>query len=262
MRPSWWLARIALLGSLGASLFEVQAQPFPESDVLAVAPEPIERVAPDVSDPKGFLGGKFSVHVLVKTDEEGKMVRALASPVMVLTSTDPVETFAIEMVKQWRFYPATVAGEPARMLVQVPVSLVPKAETPVANRLQPEAVLTPVDLFPERRAWPASASGSTQPPEAAADTALVRLKSAVWPSTRGHKVKKVVTVQLGVEVGVDGAPEAVWAFGSEKLGILARSTRRAAEKWTWRPATLNGIPVGSSIVVPFTFDYRDETAKK
>ncbi|OGP53157.1 MAG: hypothetical protein A2Y65_06645 [Deltaproteobacteria bacterium RBG_13_52_11] len=68
------------------------------------------------------------------------------------------------------------------------------------------------------------------------------------------------TVRLTVEVLASGQVGGVKVKGSSGYEVLDRSALKAVKEWSFIPAQFGGVPVKSMVIVPITFQLRDQLA--
>jgi len=137
---------------------------------------------------------------------------------------------AVKAVEEWRFSPATYDGEAVASRVPVVVTFRP-----------PSAITEPVSLSQPQPPTEAALQEAFQPAE---------VLHAVYPD---YPVNTVVwgTVVLEVTLGKKG--ETIGVRVLRDITPLTAEAQAVLGKWRFHPATFNGAPVDSKIVMAFVF---------
>lgn len=137
---------------------------------------------------------------------------------------------AVQAIQEWKFSPATYEGEAIAARMPVIVTFRP-----------PAAIVTPVTLPELRRRSEAAVQAEFQPAE---------VMHAAFPN---YPYNTVVwgTVVLEVTLGAKGETEEVQVL--RDLTPLTAEAKAVLEQWRFMPATFNGHPVRSQIVLAFVF---------
>lgn len=161
----------------------------------------------------------------VVVDENGNV-----GDVEVRRDIDSLTPVAVHAVKKWKFSPATFEGSAVASTMMVAVTF------------RPASVLTqPVNLPP---LIARTEEGGTQPSFVPAE-----VTSATFPSYPNALMPG--TVILEVTLNETGKP-----LGTKVLQDLPPFTSEAVsavESWKFKPATFNGSPIQSKIVLAFVF---------
>ena len=104
-------------------------------------------------------------------------------------------------------------------------------------------------------ATPATTPGAT--PAAAADSAPRALSTPPprYP-TQARQRRMTGTVQLRVQVGVDGRPGDIEVVQGSGARLLDRAAVDGVRRWRFAPAMRNGRPVEGVVQVPIVFDLK------
>jgi len=135
---------------------------------------------------------------------------------------------AVQAVEKWKFSPATFAGEPIASRVPVAVTFRP-----------PSMLVSQVTLPKLKPKTDAAIQAEFQPAE---------VLRGVFPG-RGATVVSVGTAVLEVTLSEKGEAEEVKVI--RDLPNLAAEAKSVVGDWRFMPATFNGTPVRSKIVLAF-----------
>jgi periplasmic protein TonB len=84
------------------------------------------------------------------------------------------------------------------------------------------------------------------------EVANLSVTQPIYPPQAVH-YRQEGTVMLLVLVGKDGLPKDVGVSQSSGFRILDREAVRTASRWTFRPKTVDGIPVDGYARIPVNF---------
>jgi protein TonB len=76
-----------------------------------------------------------------------------------------------------------------------------------------------------------------------------------YPNEARQKGQEGV-VQLKVFVNPEGEADNVELYQSSKFRLLDEAAQRAVKKWRFSPATIGGLPINSSVIVPIRFELK------
>jgi TonB family protein len=95
---------------------------------------------PIVCSTPGLINDEFHVMVQVNIDEEGNVIRAFLQQ---STGFKELDDSVITSVKQWKFYPAEVKGQPVALLVsqQLTIRFEPPVQYTMAEIMVPSSVI-------------------------------------------------------------------------------------------------------------------------
>ncbi|MGO8789643.1 MAG: TonB family protein [Terriglobia bacterium] len=217
MKP--WLLALMVLGSARALMTQAQTvklkPPLQPAEALSVT----DITVPDLP----VTNGTVVVDALIT--EAGKVER-----VEVRRDIANFTELAVHAVEEWKFSPATLAGKPVASRVPVavtfrpPVSyadpvplptLIPQSETAIQAEFQPAEVI-----------------------------------HAAFPNYPANTVV-VGTVVLEVTLSATGKVGEIKVL--RDLPPLTEEAKAAAGDWRFMPATFNGEPVRSKIILAFVF---------
>jgi TonB family protein len=212
---------------------------------VVVAPRPISVVRPKY--PKEARKRKIEGPVVVRATV------ALDGSLRDITvvSGDPIlADAALEAVRQWRYQPSKVNGEPVEAQHEITVTF---------KRDQSTAYLGPDDLSPD---VPLEPPADIQARILAGEFIAGSSKEVTHPGTiysanpeyseTARKLKYQGTCILGLIVGADGIPLSVWITRPAGEGLDEKSIE-AVKRWRFQPATKDGEPVAVFLNVETTF---------
>lgn len=197
-----------------------------------------------------IVAGRFRILIEVSIDVTGKVTQAEVVDSCIQDSQRAEWEFAAAMVKHWKFQPATRNGVPVESRIQVPLVLIPDGPTPEKDRL-------PVGWSPESKSYGIWGNDAMSDSGADSTTAAV-LQKATWPTTEGYNFAETIEIPVEADISEKGDVTATWiTLGPGRRQSLIEASRRAAMSWAFSPATKDGEPVSSKIVIPFEFSVGD-----
>lgn len=135
---------------------------------------------------------------------------------------------AVSSVEKWKFYPATLAGKPI------------VSEMPVAVTFRPPGLLLAPNSLPPRQPGSGAEPGALFQP--------ARVIHAVFPDYPGNTVASG-SVVLEVNLSATGKAQEVTVL--RDLPPLTAAAELVVGQWRFTPATYDGKPVPSRIVLAF-----------
>lgn len=184
---------------------------------------------------------------------EFQLFEARESPAMPAAEPEKVQSSTPESALATEVYPAAepipenpVPAEP----LHVESHAIPVAEIPLKTRPAPSAV--PKNTIVSRNAPSSRASSPLRGAKEALPDYLRNPPPAYPESSRLAREEGVV--MLLVDVGVQGAPSDVRLQRSSGYSSLDQAAIRAVRGWRFRPGTLAGVAVASSVYVPVRFE--------
>jgi TonB family protein len=212
---------------------------------IVVAPRPVSVVRP--AYPKGARKKKIEGSVLLRATV------ALDGSLRDITvvSGDPIlADAALEAVRQWRYQPSKVNGEPIEAQHEITVTFKRDESTAQIgpDDLSPDVPLEPPEDIEKRMVAGEFFSSSSRE---------VRYPRAVYSpapeySEPARKAKYQGTCILGLIVGADGTPLSVWITRPLGLGLDEKAIE-AVQKWRFDPATKDGEPMAVLLNVEVSF---------
>lgn len=212
---------------------------------LVVAPRPIFVVRPKYPKEarKKKIEGAVVLRATVALDGNLKDI--------TVVSGDPIlAAAALEAVKQWRYQPSKINGEPVEALHDVTITF--KRDESTAQ-IGPDDLSPDVPLEPSEDIEKRLAAGEFQ---SSSSGGLTHPRTIYSPdpeySDPARKAKYQGTCVLGLIVGADGQPLSVWVTRPLGLGLDEKAIQ-AVQKWRFSPATKDGEPVAVILYVEVSF---------
>jgi TonB family protein len=170
---------------------------------------------------------------------------------LTVVSGDPIlADAALEAVRQWRYQPSKVNGEPVEAQHEITVTF---------KRDESTAYLGPDDLSPD---VPLEPPADIQERILAGELVSGDSREVTHPTTifapdpeyseTARRIKYQGTCVLGLIVGADGNPLSVWITRPAGEGLDEKSIE-AVKLWKFQPATKDGEPVAVFLNVETTF---------
>jgi TonB family protein len=212
---------------------------------VVVAPRPISVVRPKYPKEahKKKIEGQVVLRATVALDGNLKDI--------TVVSGDPILADAVlEAVRQWRYQPSKVNGEPVEAQHEITVTF--KRDESTAQ-IGPDDLSPDVPLEPPEDIEKRIAAGEFFP----SSSREVKYPRAVYSpepeySEPARKAKYQGTCILGLIVGADGTPLSVWITRPLGLGLDEKAIQ-AVQKWRFDPATKDGAPVAVLLNVEVSF---------
>ncbi len=213
------------------------------------APVKIKDVAPVYPDLARQARLQGMVLIEATIDRDGSVVDT-----KVLRPVPLLESAAVEAVKQWKYEPTLLDGEPVPVLMVVTVSFTLKGAAQASTPEPAQAAASMTAAVSAARAVATSTSAQQKPP--------VRVGGAV---KEPKKIKDVAPVypdearQAGVQgmviiettIGTDGAVSDVKVLRS--VALLEMAAVEAVKQWKYEPTLIDGEPVSVLMVVTVNF---------
>ena len=186
---------------------------------LLYNPEPVYPPLAEQARIRGFV----KLVVLISTDGAVKEVRVVSGHPLLVPA-------AVDAVRQWRYRPTLLDGEPAEVISEIQVNV---------GARQPEIV--------ERKVGEAvfRVGGDVKPP-----TLLHKVEPEYTEQARDSKLEG--TVVLSCEIGPDGAARNIRVEKWLGLGLDEKAVE-AVEQWRFRPGEKGGQPVAVRATVEVNF---------
>jgi TonB family protein len=212
---------------------------------IVVAPRPISVVRPKYPKEarKKKIEGPVVLRATVTLDGNLKDI--------TVVSGDPIlADAALEAVRQWRYQPSKINGDPVEAQHDITVTFKRDESTAQIgpDDLSPDVPLEPPEEIEKRIAageFVSSGSREVKYPRAVYSPAPEYSESA-------RKAKYQGTCILGLIVGTDGRPLSVWITRPLGLGLDEKAIE-AVQKWRFEPATKDGEPVAVFLNVETSF---------
>jgi TonB family protein len=212
---------------------------------IVVAPRLISVVIPSYPKEarKKRIEGPVVLNAVVALD-------GTLSDINVVSGNPILADAALEAVRQWRYQPSKVNGEPVEAQHQITVTF---------DRDQRTAYLGPDDLSPD---VPLEPPADIQQRILAGEFLSGGSKEVTRPRTiyapdpdypeAARRIKYQGSCVLGLIVGADGKPISVWITRPAGEGLDEKSIE-AVKQWRFQPATKDGEPVAVLLNVETTF---------
>lgn len=212
---------------------------------IVVAPRPISAVPPIYPKQarKKKIEGAVVLHTVVTLDGTLQNINVVSgNPILAVA--------ALEAVRQWRYQPSKINGEPVEAQHEIAITFKKDGGEVYlgADDLSPDLPLEPPPDIAERLAAGEFFSGS------GGDVTHPQTTVYADPeySETARRAKYQCTNVLSVIVGADGQPLSVWVVKPCGEGLDEKSIA-AVQKWIFRPATKDGEPVPVFINVETSF---------
>jgi TonB family protein len=176
--------------------------------------------------------GTVVLHAIIAQDGTVKKLDAVSGP-------ETLRQSALDAVKQWKYKPALLNGQPVEVdtTVHVVFSLQPPQPpyvaalaTPSAEETQPLRIRVPGDVAKEN---------------------VIRPVFPTYPVHAAYDLHITGTVLMGVIIAQDGSVQEVgYISGPKELKDAAMDAMR---EWKYKPMTLNGQPVEVDTTVKMVF---------
>lgn len=214
---------------------------------MVVAPRPISVVTPEYPKEakKKKIEGPVVLHTVVTLD-------GTLEDLTVVNGNPILADAALEAVRQWRYQPSKINGEPVAAQHEIVITFVKdKTREGVylgADDLSPDVPLEPPPDIAKRLAAGEFFSGGGR------DVTHPQLTYNLDPeySETARRAKYQCTNVLSLIVGADGLPLSVWILKPCGEGLDEKSIE-AVQQWKFRPATKDGEPVAVFINVETSF---------
>jgi TonB family protein len=235
------LGAIILLATLAPLCFSQNQQK------IVVAPRPISVVTPSYPKEarKKKIEGSVVLHAVVTLD-------GTLQGINVVSGNPILADVALEAVRQWRYQPSKINGEPVEAQREIVITFKrDKNGEGVylgADDLSPDVPLEPPPDIATRLAAEEFFSGGGR------DVTHPQLTYNLDPeySETARRAKYQCSNVLSLIVGADGLPLSVWVVKPCGEGLDEKSIE-AVQQWKFRPATKDGEPVPVFINVETSF---------
>jgi TonB family protein len=214
---------------------------------VVVAPRPISVVTPTYPKQarKKKIEGTVALHAVVTLD-------GTLQDINVVSGNPILADAALEAVRQWRYQPSKINGEPVEAQHEIVITFKKDKDGDTvylgADDLSPDVPLEPPPDIAERLAAGEFFSGGGRD--------VTHPQATYMPepeySETARRAKYQCTNVLSVIVGADGQPLNVWVVKPCGEGLDEKSIE-AVQKWTFHPATKDGEPVPVFINVETSF---------
>ena len=218
-----------------------QALPMPQREPLQVDGSVMESrllrrvgpVYPEIAK-QARLEGVVRLHVLVNEQGEVSSVKIIGG------GYPPLQPAAVAAVRQWRYSPTYLHGEPVQVSTTVNVTFKLKAEAEAAAPAAPPAGYA--GQVPRRE--PLRVGGNVQ------DSKLIRRVDPVYPEV-ARRARVETTVILEAQVNEQGEVANIRVVRGHPL--LDQAAIDAVKQWRYSQTLLNGeaVPVITTVSVPF-----------
>ena len=214
---------------------------------IVVAPRPISVVTPTYPKEarKNKIEGQVVLHAVVTLD-------GALQDLTVVSGNPILADAALEAVRQWRYQPSKINGEPVEAQHEIVITFrKDKHGEGVylgADDLSPDVPLEPPPDVAARLAAGEFFSGGGK------DVKHPQLTYNLEPeySETARRARYQCTNVLSVIVGEDGQPLSVWVVKPCGEGLDEKSIA-AIQQWKFRPATKDGEPVPVFLNVETSF---------
>jgi TonB family protein len=220
------VAALVVFGFVGAGSAAAQDTKVGPKRIVYVAP-----VYPEAAKAARVTG----IVIAELTIDEGGNVAAAN----ILRSVAGLDQAALDAVKQWKYLPTTLNGQPVKTVATVTVNFTldpaPASTTPVA------AATWPPDMGGQQ---PVRVGGNVAPPE--------RIKY-VAPKYPQEAQDAGVTGIVILEIAVDTQGKVAGAHIVRSIPLLDQAAADAVMQWEYTPVLLNGAPVPVIMTVTVNF---------
>lgn len=213
-----WLLALIVLASAHSLTAQTEAEesepPFQAAEALSVTDIPAQNSC--------VVPGTVVLDVLVSDAGDAQAIEIRRN---VPCFTD----VAVQAVKEWKFSPAAMAGKPKASRVPVAVTFDPLIPDPGPTRLP--ALISQTEAAVQAEFQPAEVTRAANPP---------------YPTSSGVVQGSVV---LEVTLSAKGEEEEIQVL--RDLPPFTDGAKAAAADWRFMPATFNGRPVPSKVLLAF-----------
>lgn len=212
---------------------------------IVVAPRPISVVRPSYPKEarKKKIEGPVVLHAIVTLD-------GMLQDINVVSGNPILADAALEAVRQWRYQPSKINGEPVEARHEISITF---KKDGGAVYLGPDDLSPGVPLEPapdiQRRILAGEFFGSGS--EGVKYAQGTYMPDPEYAET-ARRAKYQCTNVLNVVIDADGQPLSVWVVKPCGEGLDEKSVA-AVRQWTFRPATIDGEPVPVLISVETSF---------
>lgn len=214
---------------------------------IVVPPRPISVVTPNYPKEarKKKIEGQVVLHAVVTLD-------GTLNDITVVSGNPILADAALEAVRQWRYQPSKINGEPVEAQHEIVITFRKDKDGDAvylgADDLSPDVPLEPSADITERLA-----AGEFFASSKARDT-LPKATYAPYPeySETARKARYQCSNVLSLIVGADGQPMTVWVTKPCGEGLDEKAVE-AVQKWRFEPATKDGEPVAVFLAVDVSF---------
>jgi TonB family protein len=214
---------------------------------IVVAPRPISVVTPNYPKQarKKKIEGQVVLHAVVTFDGNLK-------DLAVVSGNPILADAALEAVRQWRYQPSKINGEPVEAQHEIVITF-KKGKDGGAVYLGPDDLSLDVPLEPPPDIQQRILAGEFY---AASGGEVTHPQATFTPdpeySETARRAKYQCTNVLSVIVGADGLPRGVWVTKPCGEGLDEKAVA-SVQQWEFRPATKDGGPVTVQIAVEVSF---------
>jgi TonB family protein len=227
----------------------------PES--LHISPEAmqgllIEKTAPDYPPLARQARIEGTVVLDAKISKDGSIVK-----ISLVSGHPMLAPAAIRAVRQWRYKPYVLNGEPVEIETTVKVNF-KLSEKPPTQGIVGDAPGSPPDgsIPGLTSSVPLDANGtSRQPPQLTATTLIKKVNPEYPPEARKERVEGGVVLRLILDKNGD-------VVGVETISghpLLVPSATAAVKQWKYAPYMFDGQPVGIRTIVRINFSLSDNS---
>jgi TonB family protein len=187
------------------------------------------------------MTGTVVLHVIISQDGTVQKLDAVSGP-------ENLRQSALDAVKQWKYRPAMLNGQPVE--VETTVNVIFSLDVPTADQPPPTPPEIPSDA--NAAALNAIDVASAPPPPMRSPPSRIKVGGKVQAAMLVHQVLPIYpiyakdehisgTVLLHVIIARDGSIQTVeFVSGPDEM---KKSAIDAVKQWRYRPTTLNGQPI-------------------
>lgn len=202
------------------------------------------------------IQGVVTLHVIISREGDVENIQLVSGHPMLAPA-------AIEAVKQWKYKPFLLNGEPVIVETQVMVNFVLSAKPPASNVAgdqpseAPPLNSGPVGGIISSHPGPTRADGVPRRVRISSGVAQALLRTKVQPQypdeAKDAHIQGVVLLQVGIDQ--EGNVDKVQLISGHQL--LAPAAKQAVRQWKYKPYLLNGEPVYVDTQVQVNFTLPD-----
>lgn len=201
---------------------------------VKVSPKRIGYVAPVYPEAAKAARVTGVVIAEVMIDEGGNVASA-----NILRSVAGLDQAALEAVRQWKYQPTTLNGQPVKTMATVTINFT--LDDAPAAASQPATAVWPPAFVGQQ---PVRVGGNIAPPE------RIKYVSPTYPQ---EAQDAGVTGIVILEIAVDGNGKVAGAHVMRSIPMLDQAAVDAVMQWEYTPVLLNGAPVPVMMTVTVNF---------